>query len=429
MTIFELIRRQGSDVARRGRTIFMRKVNRAFRVACLLLPALAVFLLMRLLRWPLVIRINPLFSSRLGHFAGNTELYLCERDAGINVPRGRYVDLCYYNGRLANEQLATMWRRSLRIWPSWLLGPALRLNRVVPGGSIHEVQNNTQHDRDVLNLLECTPPHLTFTQEEEQRGRAGLRAMGIPDEGEFICLIARDSAYLDAHAPDGNLDFYSYHDYRDVDIQNYVLAAEALADLGYYVIRMGAIVNSPINSRHPKVIDYATNGMRTDFMDIYLGANCFFCISLGAGFDAIPAIFRRPMALVNLVPLGYHYTWSKDALCICKKHWLTSEARWLSFKEIFRRGVGFSKHSSEYEERGVEVIENTPEEIRALVIEMSQRLTGTWEPEPGDEEFQRRFWEIYPADARDRTKNQPLHGKILARYGAQFLRDNREWLS
>lgn len=47
---------------------------------------------------------------------------------------------------------------------------------------------------------------------------------------------------------------------------------------------------------------------------------------------------------------------------------------------------------------------------------------------PDDDALQRRFWEIYPVDARDASENRPLHGKVRARYGSQFLRDNREWL-
>ena len=422
------IQRHYRELNQGGWPTFRRKVKNALlRLASvfLMLPALPAFFAMRLLRPWILIRISPLISSRLGHLAANIELYLCERDAGINVPARRHVDLCYFAYTpLANVQLANMLRRHLRIGPAWLLGAVYKLNRVFPGGSIHEVGNNTQHDRDVHNLLERMPPHLGFTPEEELRGKAGLQIIGIPADAEFICLTARDSAYLGAVFP-GNFD---YHNYRDVDIQNYVLAVEALAERGYYVVRMGAVVKAPIKSSHPKVIDYATNGMRTEFMDIYLGARCLFCISCGTGFDAIPLMFRRPIAYVNMLPVGYFFTFLKDTVGIFKKHWLVSERRWLSLREIFSRGVGFCMSSTGYEIQGVNVIENTPEEIRSLVIEMLERLKGTWQPWPDDDVLQRRFWEIYPIDARDSSQNRPLHGKIRARHGAQFLRDNLEWL-
>lgn len=428
MQNYDYILRQYRKIKQGGWPIFRRKVNRAFRIFYLLLPAMFFFLAIRLLRPWLLIRINPLFSSRIGHFAANTELYLCERDAGINVPKRRYVDLCYFDGRSANKQLEIMWGRHLTIWPAWLLGPVLRLNTAFPGGSIHEVGNNTQNDRDVHNLLDRMPPHLSFTPEEDLRGKAGLKAMGIPDGSEFICLIVRDSLYLKSIAPNGNPDYYDYHNHRDCDVQNYVLAAEALADLGYYVIRMGAVVKAAFYSSHPKVIDYATNGMRSDFMDIYLGAKCKFCISNSTGFDAVPYIFRRPIVYVDHVPLAIVTTFSSKFLITTKKHWLHGKGRLMTFREIFDSGAAYFLHSKQYADMGIDLIESTRGEIAAVVLEMEGRLKGTWQTTEEDEELQRRFWEIYPVNARDADRNRPLHGKIRARFGCQFLRDYRECL-
>ena len=123
----------------------------------------------------------------------------------------------------------------------------------------------------------------------------------------FVCFIVRDSSYLDSLPLYRHLDL-SYHSYRDCNIQNYVLAAEELAERGYYVIRMGAKVKEAFNVKHPNIIDYAFNGMRSDFMDIYLGAKCTFCVTVGTGFDSIPFIFRRPIVDTNFVPLGFFST-------------------------------------------------------------------------------------------------------------------------
>jgi hypothetical protein len=96
--------------------------------------------------------------------------------------------------------------------------------------------------------------------------------------------------------------------------------------------------------------------------------------------------------------------------------------------EIFKRNVGFSLFTSDYESKGIELRENTPEEIRDVVNEIAERLNGTWKPHEDDETLQRRFWEIFPTDAVDVSRGRPLHGEIHARFGAHFLRNNREWL-
>ena len=60
-----------------------------------------------------------------------------------------------------------------------------------------------------------------------------------------------------------------------------------LADQGATVYRMGARVESALPAAHPRVVDYATNGMRTDLLDIWLAATCRIFLSTGAGLDSV----------------------------------------------------------------------------------------------------------------------------------------------
>jgi len=420
------IERQLLQIQQGGRAVLFKKMKKVLPILPLSILAVPVVLVIRLIRPWLLVRWGNMISSKIGHFAANTELYLCEQDAGINKPKQRHVDLFHLAySPICNQQLVTMWKRVLRVWPSWILAPISLVDRVIPGGTVHEIGNNTQHDRDVYNLLDRFPPHLEFTSEEKARGEAGMRAMGIPQGAYFVCLISRDSAYLAAHE---SVDC-RYHNYRDCDIKNFILAAEELAARGYFVIRMGAKVMEAMKITHPRIIDYATNGMRSDFMDIYLGAKCEFCISVGTGFDAVPHIFRRPVAYVNMVPMGYLFTFRQQVLCITKHYFAMSENRELVLSEISNNDdVAFCYNASGYASKGIELIENTPEEIRDLVIEMAESLKGTWQPHEEDEALQRRFWEIFPTDALKTDNKRPLHGEIRARFGAHFLRNNREWL-
>ena len=425
MSAKTFIARQLLQIQQGGRAVLFRKMERVLQMLFLCTLAVPSVLVIRLIRPWLLVRWGGLITGRIGHFIGETEMYLCEQDAGINVPKQRHVDILHMGSiRVCNQQLETMWRRVLRIWPVWILGPFSLVNRLVPGGAVHEIGDNTQVARDVHNLLDRFPPHLEFTSEEETRGKAGMRAMGITPGTPFICLIVRDSAFLDGDLPLGE---WGYHDYRDCDIQNHVLAAETLADRGYFVIRMGAKVKAAMKTAHPRVIDYATNGMRSDFMDIYLGAKCEFCISTATGFDTVPRMFRRPIVYTNMVPLGYISTHRTQFLGITRHHFSMADKRELTLSEIFNHNVGFCLRTDCYTSEGVELIENTPEEIRDVVIEMAERLNGTWQPHEDDEDLQRRFWEIFPSDAVGKN-GRPLHGEIRSRFGAQFLRNNRDWL-
>jgi putative glycosyltransferase (TIGR04372 family) len=405
-----------------------RHALKALRIVARLpayLLAVPALLVVRLLaRWYLV-RFDVLVSHRLGHFAANTEIYLCERDAGINVPAQRHVDLfCMYTP-VSNRQLATMWRRVLRVWPAWLLAPLIRLNKLLPDGARHEVGRNTQNERDVFNLLDKYPPHLAFTAEESMRGERALRDMGIPPHARIVCLMVRDDAYLSAHIQQN----WDGHRFRNSNIQRYVRAAEELADRGYFVIRMGAQVSEAFAVSHPRVIDYATNGMRNDFMDIYLAARCEFCISTGTGWDSVAAwVFRKPAVFVNYSVMGLISSYTGKFIFLPKMYHDAQTGARLLLSEIFARGAGFVTNASALASLGVELVENTPEEICDACMEMVDRLNGAWRPDAVDAGLQRRFQDIFPVDALDTYQGRRLHGEFRALIGAAFLRENREWL-
>ena len=426
----KFIKRQIYQIKQGGRKVLVRKIKllfgKLFKLPLYILAIPAV-LILRIIRPWLLVRLGKMINSRIGHFAINTELYLCERDAGMNVPNQRHIDVLFMGYRpTCNQQLAIMWHRVLRIWPAWILAPINAVSRLIPGGKLHDIKSTG--GRDLFNLLDQFPPHIQFTPEEDTRGEAGLRAMGIPIDAMFVCLNVRDGAYLAEQLGVGSSDLFNYHNYRDSDVQNYMLAAETLADRGFFVIRMGANVHAAINNTHPKVIDYATNGMRSDFMDIYLGAKCHFTISTGSGWDSIPEIQRRPIVYVNYGPVGYLSTFRNLSISIVKHHSFLEENRELTLSEIFTHGVGFCMKTSDYETKGVDLIENTPEEIRDVTIEMAERLNDTWQEHPEDEALQQRFCELFPTDAVDARMGNPLHGEIRARFGAEFLRNNPEWL-
>jgi putative glycosyltransferase (TIGR04372 family) len=404
--IIHFLRHQAGDIRRGGFPALLRKARE------LLVRALAmtVILAVRALRPLVLIRFGQLVSGRIGHFAGDTELYLCRRDAGMDSPRT--FDVFYHGSSACNQQLKKMWDRTLHV--SRLAGPVDRINHWLPGGEKHVIPWYV--DRDIHGLLPRTRVHLRFTPEEERRGVAALRELGIPDSTSFICFHSRHSAYLQNMFPHSE---WHYHDYRDSDIHNHVPAVEEMTRRGYFTVRMGAVVKEPLQTTNPMIIDYAIKS-RTEFLDIFLGAKCHFYLGDPCGLHAIPMVFRRPLALVNMVPLEYAPTWSLNGLFIPKKLWRREEHRFLTFGETFDTGASRFLSSELYEQLGVDVMENTAEEITALAVEMDERLKGTWQTTEEDEELQRRFWSLF--------KPSELNGVFLLRLGAEFLRQNRDLL-
>jgi len=422
------IKRQIEQIRIGGPIIILKKMRRLFRIlvsAPSYIMAIPIVIIIRLISPFFLVRIGGLISCRIGHLAANVELYLCEKEAGINVPNKPHYDIFYVRYKpICNHQLLEMWSRILHIWPAFICRPVDDINQLIPGGVSYQIGNNSQNDRDIHNLLSQQGSHIYFSQEEEAIGESGLRSLGIPRGAKYVCLIVRDSAYLAGHIPEAD---FSYHNYRDTDIRNYALAAEELASRGFFVIRMGVLVNAKFECNSERVIDYATNGMRSDFMDIYLGAKCVFCLSVGTGFDAIPLIFRRPIAYINMVPVGYFVSFCKDFLGVFKHHIDLYTGRKMALSEIIDRNLMFAYQAIGFQNKNVGLVDNSPEEIRDLAIEMVDRLNGSWLENDLDRQLQKKFWELFPVNAKD-ARGVNLHGKIYSRCGAQFLRDNQWWL-
>ena len=293
--------------------------------------------------------------------------------------------------------------------PRWLWIVVHRLNLAFPGGSIIDLGSGT--DRDVGNLLDRTSPSLKFSDREIRKGNKFLESIGLPKGARFVCLTVRDSSYLASVYPQND---WSYHDYRNSSIINYVPAVEELTRRGYYVFRMGAVVDGQLLTQNPMVIDYAFNGMRTEFLDIFLGAHCSFCVSTGTGFDAVPFSFRRPIVYVNMAPIGWLPTYSIKFLLLAKTHVWSHDKSELTFDEIVKVGVAFASSASEFSNAGIQLMENSPEQIHQAVAEMDDRLNHWISDSSTQNDQLDRFWQNYRMGLGLQGEN--LHGNFVAKY-------------
>ena len=400
-----------------------RRLTRLVRLTFSTPFALVFVLLIRIIRPLFLVRIGVMRSDRIGHFALETELWLLEQESGVVTRPKRSVDIWFAPEPIANRVLHKMWRQVLNIWPNWLMVSVFRLNNFVPGSAAHHINKTAATCLDVHNLLDIYPPRLKFTETQFEQGRKGLAELGIKPTDRFVCFIVRDLAYTKKAFPEKDM---SYHDFRNCDVNDYVAGAEALADRGLFVLRMGSIVSKPLVSNNPRVIDYANSKVRSEFMDLFLGAHCEFNVSDGLGFYAIPAMFRRPNAYVNYSPFFMFYSSRASDLGIAKTMIDTATGKRLTLTEMGDRGVARFGATSQFAEAGVSVKSNTPSEISDLMLEMLDRIEGKWISDQQDGELQRKFWEKYSEIIG--PDRETFHGEIWSKYGARFLRDNQDWI-
>ncbi len=394
------------------------KLLDACRTGLLNLAGWEVEIMLRLLERLCRIRIGLIEVHRIGTLAQIPEVFLRKRAIGVET--ADTVDLFFCtHAEICNRPLMAMIRRRLRVFEGRQATDFyLRALRRRIAGSRFEAQM-TCRPRVRLGRV---PPQLAFTPEEKRRGENLLREMGIPEGKPFVCFHARDHLYLDRMFPHQTREQWAYHDYRDSDIRNYVPAMDYLAGRGIRGIRMGSVVKDRLETAHPLIVDYATT-RRSEFGDVYLSGHCKFFISGGSGLAHIAAIFNRPVAIVNAMPVSdYAEWWKEDDVYIPKKLRHVEKNRFLTLKETIELGADLWNKSSMFADAGLEVVENTPEEILGIAREMNDRIDGVRVETDEDRRRQDHFQSLISRRLSPEISN-PL------RIGADFLRRNPDFLA
>ncbi len=377
----------------------------------------------KLLRPLVFIRFGSFYSDKIGPLMTLPGYYLLEKDHGIQ-PQNTidiFSDGYGVGKNISNQKLLEMYKRLFRKRKGIYLCNGIfrvfyafaRSNAIANDHIIQTAKNG----RDVHGLLEKSKIYLEFTQEEKDQAKSEMEKMGIKEGDSFICLLNRDQGYLSKIFPSRDWD---YHSYRNIDINDYMPTVEELTQKGYFVVRMGVVVNQLMKIKNSKVIEYSHRGFRTELLDIYLAAHCNFFLTSGSGLDAIPWFFKRPDIYTNIAHVELLISWPSNCLLIFRKYWLKKNKRFMSLKEMIESGAGRCECTEGFEKMGIELIKNTPEEIQEVVSEMDQRLKGTWKEQAGDVQLQKEFWSHF--------ESSPLHGPIRAKIGSKFLRQNQDVL-
>ena len=327
-----------------------------------------------------------LFTARIGHLAMNTELFLRRQSRGmVEGELFRITD--HFSGeKVANEQLYKMIQRRAVVHEVTLQEyQALASQGNTDCGMLYSGSNEFWE----FNNIE---PQLSFTESELEEGQQLLNQLGI-HKNPYVCIHDRSSHYLASKFPGSN---YSYHNYRDCSIDNYLKAAEWLTTKGVYVIRMGELISTPLKTDNPMIIDYATKH-RTDFGDAFLPSTCDFFLGSTAGLIMVSTIMARPVAGANFVPFDVTPL-LKDDIFIFKNLSIPFNVMYEINLEMLENNMVQLKET--LQKNNVLIEENTPEQIMDLTIEMYQRLTNTFIPSFNSDQLKNKLRTYWKPTAR-----------------------------
>ncbi len=348
--------------------------------------AIPVAVLMRALSPFVKIRICRIFSERIGHFVTDVAEHLARSNMN-----SRTFDIFYF-GKEANQQWAKMARRTdLKILGSWVFYLD-RWSRLLPGSKNYILKSSLTQSRDVENLNGRFQTEIPFLYEEDLIGKSWLKSKGWTDGEPFICLLIRDSEYLQKNFSHLNIDF-NYHDYRDSDANTYSSAIKWLNSKGVWVLRMGKQMAKPLVLDSSRFVDYAFDSEKSDLLDIWLFANSTGVVSTATGLDQLAMIYQKPQLYVNALPLSHLHSWA-DMIWVPKKLIWAETGIKLSISEQLENGFYVG---NQYVEAGIEIIDLNQEEILQAVKEFWWKICGCWEYKTIEIERQDRFWQIFKA--------------------------------
>jgi putative glycosyltransferase (TIGR04372 family) len=318
-----------------------------------------------------------------------------------------------YPGCVANEAYLEYWREWFTIVTDPDLCRALYPFARYAGHSASTLGSLPDGTRDLMVDLcgqihaawarDNRSPLLRLSETDAVRGRSRLREMGVPEGAWFVCIHSRASGYHEQRA---------YHQsHRDADIESYSAAIEEITARGGWVIRLGDTSMKAMVPR-PQLIDYALGPHKADWMDVFLLASCRFYLGGTSGVSHVPATFGVSTALVNWIAPVLPFTGGRDRY-IPKLLWNVRERRVLTFPEQFEPAARAASNARPFlDQIGLRDVDNTPEEIRDLAVEMldvtGERPAGRAE----DEELQAEFNAIVDRAGVSRTM----------RIGTAFLR-------
>jgi len=352
--------------------------------------------------------------GRIGHLAAEPDSFLKARALGLVGP-GRYFMLAPVRS-VANAAMLDYWRPHVTVIEHplvcWIVGAMSRWAVMKHDMSRYVLKLDASQEIYSINAAWAgRAPLLHLTEADREWSDRKFAELGLPEGAWYVCIHVREPGFSPADE--------AAHSYRNSDPRAVMAAIAEIVSRGGWCVRMGDPSMTPLQSIEG-VIDYAHHPLRSARMDILLCARARFFLGNTSGLTLVSSVFGVPSALANLVPLSVLAFLPSD-IGIPKLVRSIRENRILLFGEILGTAVGDYRYTRLYTEAGLEVIENSPEEIRELAVEMIERINGQYIPDAGADNLQSRFMALL----------RPGHYAYgsAARVGAAFLRRHANLLS
>ncbi|MFZ9648205.1 MAG: TIGR04372 family glycosyltransferase [Ilumatobacteraceae bacterium] len=387
-----------------------------FGLRLLALPVVFIFYLLR--KYVVVEFVLPNVTL-FGHLALEPEKVLSNiashGSRSVGDPKRVLIWSLGKSREQVNKALVKIWRRELFVLPSAIVDAMHRASKWLPNFEMRVLQFDKLHEND--HVLDLCDSNLKFTSSEIEMGEKYLRHVGIEAHTPYICLVVREAAWAPpttGPSSSGTLRSRSFEDF--------LLAAEALADLGVAVIKLGAA--GTFKTAGTKIIDYANSKDKSEFLDVYLPAHAKCVVSTMSGPDAVALVGRVPVLYVDIAQYSLCFAGTRLVTWVPARLISQKSGRAMSLSETFESGAGRFLGSSAFEHAGIKIEQSSPEQIRDYCLDFYKSLSA---PKSDAEQMQSFYREKFHtllsknSVAKLAPFNSSLSPLFLEKYGAEFL--------
>ncbi len=244
------------------------------------------------------------------------------------------------------------------------------------------------------------PSQLDFLPAEEEHGRFLLKKMGVDPTKPFVTISNKDNWYWQSRGEDKPWDAYRCSVFEDL-----VPAIEYLHINGVQSIRVGYCPDTSAPNAYHTLSVLTVDEI--DFMDIYLQKHALFSVCGDSGLAWVPYIFKTPVLLHNMIPLGESPVVERGIfLPKCMRKAGTDRIASLSEIQEIKHFIGYSEMdqymiremsaeffqgSYYYAKYGLEIMDSSPEDILQAVKEMLGYVDGKFQLSPEQKARQTAF--------------------------------------
>jgi putative glycosyltransferase (TIGR04372 family) len=352
------------------------------------------------------LKFGYLHAAAIGHLALEADIPY------IKSKSSRTITIWITTEKIANIELLRVISEKMIIVQNLflrsLLLPLVKATRNTPfdgNGIVNDITSNIQDSAEIsFPLMRNNSKHLPDL----------LTSMNFSPNQKYICLCVRDELHSYNNVSSESANSTSY---RNSNIEDYEKAIQYFINSGFNVIRMGRLAKI-CDFRMSGFYDYANSNLRSDLNDLVIFANCEFAFSTLTGIDELASLYRKPVYIVNYLPVGFFRLSTKRPLVLPKGLRDRKSRKILSIEQIKQRGLWTANSTNRYVRENVDIENCDAETLVRFAEQVLLHFRGSEKRK--DSQVSQEVQELF-ASASDiplELKNKiPLISELWLNYG------------